>query len=221
MKILLTNSPLHFTHGHTFTQADWQTLVLPTLAAIIGEKHEIRIVDNMALLFRSNVILEGINDFKPDVVAFSIIAARDTYNTIEIIKKVRKNYPEIILLAGGQGGSFFDKILLDNGIDIVCRGEGEITLAEIIRAITEKSKDYSSILGISFYRNGEYIKTNDRPKIKSLDDTSFPAIHLMPKRKSLWFSGSFTGSVETSRGCPFDCNFFSITSFLYTSFKIK
>jgi len=221
MKILLTNSPLHFTHGHTFTQADWQTLVLPTLAAIIGEKHEIRIVDNMALLFRSNVILEGINDFKPDVVAFSIIAARDTYNTIEIIKKVRKNYPEIILLAGGQGGSFFDKILLDNGIDIVCRGEGEITLAEIIRAITEKSKDYSSILGISFYRNGEYIKTNDRPKIKSLDDTSFPAIHLMPKRKSLWFSGSFTGSVETSRGCPFDCNFCAITSFWDRSFRRK
>ena len=35
MKILFTNSPLHFTHGHTFTQPDWQTI-----AARQGERSD-------------------------------------------------------------------------------------------------------------------------------------------------------------------------------------
>jgi len=47
MKILYTNSPLHYTHGHTFTQQDWQTLVLPTLAGITPAHHKIKLVDNM------------------------------------------------------------------------------------------------------------------------------------------------------------------------------
>lgn len=94
MKILFTNSPLHFSHGHTFTQPDWQTLILPYLAGIAGERHEIKLVDNMNYSFwRSNHILEEIDKFKPDVAGFSIIAARDTINTLNVIEKVRQKHP--------------------------------------------------------------------------------------------------------------------------------
>ncbi|HJX13222.1 MAG TPA: radical SAM protein [Dehalococcoidales bacterium] len=221
MKILLTNSPLHFSHGHTFTQPDWQTLVLPLLAAIIGNKHEIRLVDNMTLLFRSNVILERIKDFHPDVVGFSIIAARDLYNTIDVIRQVRAGYPHVTLLAGGQGGSFFDELLLQSGIDYVVRGEGEVTLRELISAIDEGEADLAGIPGLSFKRADGIYRTAERPKIKDLDDSPFPAIDLMPPRKSRWFPRRLTGSIETSRGCPYDCNFCAITAFWDRSFREK
>lgn len=222
MRILFTNSPLHFTHGHTFTQIDWQTLVLPHLAAIVGSKYEIRLVDNMGLFFKSNVILEEIKKFNPAIVGFSIIAGRDIYNTIRIIKQVRQHYPELILISGGQGGSFYDELLLRSGINFVVRGEGEVTLKELIQAIEEDTDDYSAIQGISYQADKEIIKkTSNRPRIKNLDDAPFPAVHLMPMRKSKWFPERFTGSIETSRGCPFDCNFCAITSFYETSFRQK
>lgn len=221
MKIIFTNSPLHFTHGHTFTQPDWQTLVLPLLGAIAGDKHEVRLVDNMTLFLKSNEIIENIDRFNPDVVGFSIIAARDIYNSIRIIKQTRQKYPKIILIAGGQAATFYDELLIENGIDFVVRGEGEITLKELIEAIANNSSDFSSIKGISYSLNGAIHKTENRPRIKNLDDSPIPAWDLMQMRKSRWFPGRFTGSIETSRGCPFDCNFCAITSFYERSFRQK
>lgn len=221
MKIIFTNSPLHFTHGHTFTQPDWQTLVLPLLAAIVGDKHEVRLVDNMTLFLKSNKIINNIDEFNPDVVGFSIIAARDIYNTIRVIKQVRQKYPKLILIAGGQAATFYDELLIESGIDFVVRGEGELTLKELIEAIANDATDFSAIQGISYNLNGAVHKTGDRQRIKNLDDSPFPAWHLMPMRKSIWFPERFTGSIETSRGCPFDCNFCAITSFYERTFRQK
>ena len=69
------------------------------------------------------------------------------------------------------------------------RGEGEVTLAELIQAIGEGTSDYSAIQGLSFYQDGNIFRTADRPRVKSLDDSPFPAIDLMPTLKSRWFPG--------------------------------
>lgn len=68
----------------------------------MDQGHEIKLIDNMEFSFRSNGVLSGIRDFRPDVVGFSIIAARDIFNTINVIKEVCKEYPKLTLIAGGQ-----------------------------------------------------------------------------------------------------------------------
>lgn len=213
MKLLFTNSPLHFTHGHTFTQSDWQTLVLPYLAGITGKEHDIKLVDNMHYSFwKSNNILEEIEEFKPDVVGFSIIASRDIFKTMNIIKKTKEKYKDLKIIAGGQAGTYYKNWLLKSGADFVVDKEGEKTLVELIEAI-ENNSDFSKVKGISYIDNEEIKTTEKRPFIKSLDDTPFPRFDLMPKLKSKWFKGRYTGSIEMSRGCPFNCNFCSITAF--------
>ncbi len=196
-------------------------MVLPLLAAIAGGKHEINLLDNAELFYKSNRILGQIQRFKPDIAGFSIIAGRDIFNTIRVIKQVRRRYPKLILLAGGQAGTFFSSELLDNGVNFVVRGEGEVTLKELIKSITQRVSDYSSIRGISYKAEGAVLNTPERPMINNLDDSPFPLADLMPRRKSTWFPGRFTGSIETSRGCPFDCNFCAITSFWKRSFRTK
>lgn len=221
MRILLTNSPLHFSHGHTFTQQDWQTLILPYLAGIIGDKHEIKLVDNMRLFWKSNHIIKEIKDFNPEIVGFSIIASRDIFNTIRIIKQVREEYPDKILLAGGQAGTYYADWLLKSGVNFVVNKEAEKTLPELINAIESKIKNYSNIKGISYLKRGGIYKTEDRPMIKNLDECPLPRWDLMPLVKSKWFKGRYTGSIEMSRGCPFNCNFCAITAFWERKFRQK
>lgn len=222
MKVLFTNSPLHFTHGHTFTQPDWQTLILPLLAAIVGDKHEVKLIDNMRYsFFKSNNIMDEIEAFRPEVVGFSIIASRDIFNTISIIRSVREKYPGLVIIAGGQAGTYYYKWLHEEGVNFVVHGEGEITLKELIEAIASGTRDYSGILGISYLSGNLICKNGHRPMIKTLDESPIPAFHLMPEVKSKWFPGKYTGSVEMSRGCPFNCNFCAITAFWKRTFRQK
>jgi len=95
MKILLTNPKLDLTHGPKFIQPDWPSLTLPYLAAIMG--NDVRIVDNS---FNRKYKLEReVEDFKPDIVAFSIIAGRDMPSILPEIEKVRG----LTKIVGGQG----------------------------------------------------------------------------------------------------------------------
>lgn len=220
MKIMFTNSPLHFSHGHTFTQPDWQTLVLPYLAGIVGDKQEVSLLDNMNYSFwKSNNILEQVGKQNPDIVGFSIIASRDIFNTLEAIKTVKKTHPDKTLIAGGQAGTYYNELLLKSGIDFVVHREGEVTLKELIESLEDRSTDFSQIRGIS-YLDGEEVKyTGDRENIKDLDLSPIPRFDLMPKIKSKWFKGRYTGSIEMSRGCPFNCNFCAIAAFWERSYR--
>lgn len=217
MKILFTNSPLNFSHGHSFTQPDWQTLILPYLAGIADnsrKKHDIKLVDNMHGSFlKSNRIEEEILKFQPDILGFSIIASRDIFSTINIIKDVRKKYPDLTLIAGGQSATYYYKWLLESaGIDFVVNKEAEKTFPELIDSLEERVLDYSNIKGISYLKNNESYRTEERGLIK-LDDSPFPRWDLMPKLKSKWFNRRYTGSLEMSRGCPFKCNFCAISAY--------
>ncbi len=221
MKVLFTNSPLNFTHSHTFLQPDWPTLILPYLAGIAGNKHQIKLVDNMRFIFRSNDILEQIKNFHPDIVGFSIIAAIDICNTLRVIKEVRRKYPKIIILAGGQAGSYYNELLIAGGVDFVVMGEAEITLKELLAAIENKASDFSRISGIVYSDGNGMHRTMPRPFIRDLDESPFPAVNLMPDRISRWFPGRFTGAIEMSRGCPFECKFCAITQYWKRTFREK
>jgi anaerobic magnesium-protoporphyrin IX monomethyl ester cyclase len=155
------------------------------------------------------------------VIGFSIIASRDIFNSIGIMKQARAAWPNKKIIAGGQAGTYYYERLLTEGADFVVHKEAERTLVDLLDAIDEGISDFSGIKGISYKSNGNIVTTESREFVKSLDETPFPRFDLMPKRKSVWFPGRYTGSIETSRGCPHSCNFCAITSFWDGSFRQK
>lgn len=139
------------------------------------------------------------------------------FESFELAALAKKANPEAITVYGGVHATFTaqDTLQRIKNIDIVVRGEGEITSLELANCMLRGNRDYATIDGISF-RDGNKIKHNKhRNRIKDLDELPFPAT-LLPDWEAYISSleSSDTPSLHTmtSRGCPFNCTFCSSAS---------
>ncbi len=95
----------------------------------------------------------------------------------------------------------------DYGVmDFAIRKEPELTVVELVKAITAGATNFSNIKGLSWKNScGDIIHNEDRPPIEDLDLLPFPARHRLDGFEELpphCFQG-----IYGSRGCPFDCIF--------------
>jgi anaerobic magnesium-protoporphyrin IX monomethyl ester cyclase len=99
---------------------------------------------------------------------------------------------------------------LDNGIDFVVAGEGELTLKELLESLQNGHNDWSQIDGLIYRQEGKTIRTRPRAVLKNLDELPLPAWDLvaMDDYKQIWLKhhGYFSLNMATTRGCPFKCN---------------
>ena len=98
---------------------------------------------------------------------------------------------------------------LEKGADYVIKGEGEITLLELINAI-ENDLSLSQINGLAYRENKEIKITAPRTVLQDLDTLPLPAWDLVniDSYKEIWKQSGqeFTLNLATTRGCPYKCN---------------
>lgn len=119
----------------------------------------------------------------------------------KLVSKIRANYPNTILIAGGPHPSGDPKSTLDMGFDIVVKGEGEESILGIIDWALNK-KDLDQVPSILFYQKGKLRKTK---KNNWVDLNEYSPFCSTFKR---------FGPIEITRGCPFGC-FFCETSYIF------
>ncbi|MFK7750147.1 MAG: radical SAM protein [Kordia sp.] len=122
--------------------------------------------------------------------------------------KIAKNLNCHIIVCSSDSTDHYEKYL-DTGADFVIQGEGEISLKELVDALSN-NEDTSQIKGLVFKKDGEIIKNPKHPVLRNLDELPMPAwdlIDIEPYRK-IWEAGGneFTLNMATTRGCPFKCN---------------
>lgn len=180
---------------------------------------EVKIIDRNALMTKNRsaqAIVDNITDveirkFKPDIVGISVTTPTFFDVKRNIVKIIRKIDDKIIIVAGGPHVSALPEDTLRNcpEVDIVCRGEGELSMLEIAQGA--KLRD---IAGLT-YRDGNNIVNNiERSPHNNIDDFCFPARHLVDMRyysspnphvmHGLYFKAT---TIFTSRGCAYDCAF--------------
>lgn len=136
---------------------------------------------------------------KPDIVGLSCYCWNIDVMR-HIAEMVRKTMPEARIIAGGpEVTPIAEEFLAANpSFDVVIRGEGEATFAELLRALTNGGSA-ADVAGIS-YRESEHVFANDeRPLIEDLDSIPSPYLTGMLKpRDNVTY-------LETYRGCPYRC----------------
>jgi anaerobic magnesium-protoporphyrin IX monomethyl ester cyclase len=130
-----------------------------------------------------------------------------------------------LVAAGGPDPISYADAYFDAGVDIVGAGEGEETLAELLKICSGRenlsglvaSGELDDFAGIAFRRDGKTVYTAGRTKIKNLDALPFPdrdSISLEPYMET-WrkHHGYSSLSFITQRGCPYKCSWCSSSVF--------
>ncbi len=151
----------------------------------------------------------------PKIIGLTALTATSV-RAYEIANAVKRIDPAVTVVLGGVHASVLpEEALGQKGVDIVVRGEGEVTFSEIIESVFNE-KDYSRLQGISFKRNGNFVRNADRPLISDLDSLPRFPYHLFEENIERY---SGFNSVQTSRGCPFGCIFCSQRSISGRSYR--
>ena len=170
---------------------------------------DVRIIDSLAEDLTLEEIKARLKRFYPDLVGVTATTSMiyDAYDVASIAKEVN---PNALVVIGGPHATFMAPEVLQECryIDVVVRGEGELTFKELLMKLMKNDRDFRDILGIT-YRVGDGVRENPpRPLIRNLDDTPLPAYDLLPMDK--YRVGKFKfGAIITSRGCPYSCIFCS------------
>lgn len=137
------------------------------------------------------------------VIGFSFY----TWNAAEFLDlaaTLKKALPHAIIIAGGPHVQQVADYLGTEAIDVVFRGEAEITLQEFLDCTSQSQ--WHAVAGISYLVDGEIYNTEERARCKDLDHFPSPldvleltAADGTPLYESIAY--------ETSRGCPFKCAF--------------
>ena len=177
---------------------------------------EIKVLDCNAQQVDWKDMEKKVESFNPDIVASSALATCNTYLVARTLATAKKVNPNILTVAGGQHftATAEESLKMYPEIDIIVRGEGEKTFAELAKKAS-KNSSFSRIKGISFRHNNEIRQNPPRPFIKNLNDLPLPRYHFVKDVVHKYHFAAMTGRdvpfalIEGSRGCSHKCTFCS------------
>lgn len=191
---------------HVFSMFSMPRLGLPILGALLKSRgYSVRIY------FEEIKDIDYSEVYDSDLVGISTITSTAP-RAYAIADKVRKAGIPVVL--GGVHPTFLPDEALEHA-DYVVRGEGEETMLELIEGI-QTGEPLDGVLGLSYKRDGEHYHNPNRPGICDLDLLPLPDFSLLEGVERLRII-----PISASRGCPFDCNFCSVTAMFGRRYRFR
>jgi radical SAM superfamily enzyme YgiQ (UPF0313 family) len=148
MNILLLSMPDSFEHTPTLTMR-MPNGALSSLAGNLDHHHHVAIADLVLAQSAVRSTVERlVRAHAPDVVGLSVMTFQRT-TARRIIALVRSLQPDVRIVVGGYDPSLAPEAWThpDVGVDIIVRGEGDVTFREAIRAL-ERGRGLDAVEGI-------------------------------------------------------------------------
>ena len=146
-----------------------------------------------------------VDEFGPDLIAVSVV--ENTYLIgLHLIKSLRKHIPTVF---GGVFATYApEKVIREDVVDFVCRGEGEDALVDLCTRLREgrpvhDTPNFWARVGGTVVKNpmrrAVDINTLPLPDFGLFDATSI----YRPMQGKIWRTIGY----ETQRGCPYTCTY--------------
>ena len=149
-----------------------------------------------------------VTTFKPDLILVSVLEST-YYLAIDLLKAIPEKDRTYKTFFGGVFATYAaNKIIKNDLVDYVCRGEGEGAVVEMANALSSGGR-IDQIKNCTVKGEGNIFKNNMRPPI-DIDSVPIPDWDLFesgslyrPMQGKIWRAVGF----ETQRGCPYTCTF--------------
>ncbi|MFH1173032.1 MAG: radical SAM protein [bacterium] len=184
---------------------------LSAIAAYIRQQgFKVKIIDAPALRLSvesfDKYLKDNYSQEPPRYVGFTAVTSA-VKNAYAMAKIVRQIFPQAKIVFGGVHPTVLPaEVINQPEVDIVVKGEGELTFTEILAG-----RELAEIKGIVYKTDGQVMDNPARERIDNLDQLPFPAYDLLPMDKYYPAQGSYERlpaiSMLTTRGCPGRCTF--------------
>lgn len=177
------------------------------------DKHEVYIIDAIVEGLTISELIKKTIKINPDIIGLTA-PTQQIYDAAVVAKEVKYISPRIITIIGGYHASALPEQTLQefSDFDYLVYGEGELTISELLQALsTDGHAVFKKIKGIA-YREGNKIVVNPpRPylDVNMLPMPDFGGFNLSLYKPFYSFPNRKFKEVPimTSRGCPYDCVF--------------
>ena len=150
-------------------------------------------------------ILNQVVATKPKVVGFYCTTGFH-HRSIAIAAKIKKEIgQEKLTVFGGPHPTFVPSMIMTEGVDIICRGEGEYAVLELLRAL-RAGGNYTQINNLTVKKDGICFENPIGPLC---DVNALPHPDREIYRNIKYIYKSRRQEVMLGRGCPFSCSFCS------------
>jgi len=207
--VLLINPPWlsrddNIWHG---IKAAMPPLGILTIAAYLErEGITVKVIDVHVEKLSADELKQRIKEINPRVVGITVLTATAyaSYKIAALAKEISKE--TIVVVGGVHVDAMPSEALRSEFIDIVVRGDGEITFHEICQ-----KQPLETIKGISYRKDGVIKHNPSSEMIMDLDSIPFPSYHLVPMDKYYPSIGAYKSlpaiNLLMTRGCPGKCIF--------------
>ncbi|MDY6795184.1 MAG: radical SAM protein [Actinomycetota bacterium] len=195
---------------HVYSKFKLPRLGLPLLGALLERELGIRPI----IYFQEIGNLDWNAIGQSDLVGISTITttAPEAY---AIMDKVKQRW-DIPVVMGGPHVTFLSEEALGKGADFVVRGEGEYAFLELVRNLKDGREDFQSIPGLSYKRGKEFFHNPPAQQVDKLCELPWPDLTMIENFHKIRII-----PVMTSRGCPYNCKFCSVTKMFGRRYRFR
>ena len=218
MNVLLLSMPDYFEHMPPVA-VRMPNGALTSLAGNVDAHHRVAVADLILSHGRvRETVIRLLQELDPEVIGLSVMTFQ-RLTAGRIIDLARALKPGVKIVVGGYDPSLAPEAYEKMGVDFIVRGEGEVTLRELLRAV-ESGSGFERICGLSYRAGERWVHSPPRPPHRleegeiRLPNRAARVIH------GYTLLGRAVDVVETSRGCTYDCSFCSIIEMRGRNFHV-
>lgn len=214
-KVLLLNLPNkeQITRRYMCSYVSPESLMPPleliALGSVAREWHdaEVHLIDAIAEKLDNQSTIKRIQKFNPNLIV-SITGFECFEEDMDICRLVKENNEQAkLILFGHYATTFPRETLTHSAADFVIMGEGDLIFHDLLKSLFG-NKLIKDVKGIAYKREEQFAIQGAGERIPNPNELPIPCYDLLPEKA--YYEPLMArpyGMIQTSRGCPYQCNF--------------